>query len=318
MYAEDTTEQSGPNLELERLEISFSDDKCDFPMSDPAANSQAQVESAPESGAVADSSTFAAAGAPEVPLESPESRVVLMPVEPETAHVYWEIAPDVPKEDQAVLRVYEVTGAAPSEAGEQAFRDIVVNTADKRQYISALHPGRSYCIDLGFKKADGSFMTLAHSQTASMPVASPFPANEQSFEIGSPANLAERPRPDPRATASPQILALSPAYREAEGSLSDQPANLADLPLWAKSLPALPGLHWSPSGFERDEIERSRAIDSFERSIRGIPPPGQLQTTAFATLEPAGQLGKTAIPEQVRDLTDISEECFLSGGGVSS
>ncbi len=103
--------------------------------------------------------------------------VILMPVDPYMANIYWEI--DYPKMEklskrlkgkfnllQHTLRVCDLDGN---------HFDVDIDLHAGGRYIDLLCPGKSYFADLGVKTEGGIFFPLIRSNTVEMPFAGPQP-----------------------------------------------------------------------------------------------------------------------------------------------
>ncbi len=122
-----------------------------------------------------------------------EPRVVLLPVGPYLAHVYWELSSsDIDKvksamgksflQAQAVLRFYDITFINFDGINAHSYFDIEVKLQTHSSYVNLYSPEKSYCIDLGFRTREGEFFFIARSNIAETPRAWPSkkrgPANE--------------------------------------------------------------------------------------------------------------------------------------------
>lgn len=110
-----------------------------------------------------------------------ETRVVLMVRDPYWLHAYWEIAheslmeverkvsPAGLQQSQKVLRVHDVTNLDFDGTNSWYSFDIHLNNDANNWYINVDRPNRSYCVDLGLKVSDGSFILLARSNIVNTP-----------------------------------------------------------------------------------------------------------------------------------------------------
>src|SRR5208283_277072 len=97
----------------------------------------------------------------ELPASYGKTRVVMLVVDPNLVHAYWEVAADKLQEvksqmedsSQAVLRFYEASTCF----------DVDVDLGSGNWYVPLWSAGKSYYADLGFRDLDGSFVQLARS-----------------------------------------------------------------------------------------------------------------------------------------------------------
>jgi hypothetical protein len=113
-----------------------------------------------------------------------KAKVVLLPVEPYTVHVYWELNPEAQKragkglgqessQVQPILRFYDVTGVFYDGTNARGFFDIPVDLPDRNCYVKLWSPHKTYFVDLGWRTEQGTFIALGRSNTADTPRAWP-------------------------------------------------------------------------------------------------------------------------------------------------
>lgn len=115
-----------------------------------------------------------------------ETRVVLLPVDPYLVHVYWEVNSqeidrarylpgDTHESSQALLRFYDVTNVFFNGTNANSTFDMKIDLESKNWYVRLLVPDKSYIVELGLENTDGSFFSLAQSNTVHTPRAWPVP-----------------------------------------------------------------------------------------------------------------------------------------------
>jgi hypothetical protein len=194
----------------------------------------------------------------ELPDSYGKTRVVLLVVDPNLVHAYWEVAPDKLQEakshmkdsSQAVLRFYEASGCF----------DVDVDLGPRNWFVPLWSAGKSYYADLGLRGGDGSFVQLARSNVVVTPRALPtVEVGERFMRVVAPGRRAEIVPPPPyrkprRPHAPLQPLAtVSPAVPSGAGPSG---ADLAEVP---------PLLHPAP---QRAAAGFAKPIDS-EEILRG-------------------------------------------------
>jgi hypothetical protein len=132
----------------------------------------------------------AEAGYPEdagaLPSTYGETMVLVVPVDPTVAHVYWDVSPaDLERSGsaQAVLRFYDIDGEDFDGTNARGFFDLAVDLAARSSYASLGGTARSCQVDLGFVAKDGRFVTLARSNTVQLPRSGPSPRKEDRYIV---------------------------------------------------------------------------------------------------------------------------------------
>jgi hypothetical protein len=115
----------------------------------------------------------------EYPESYGENVIALMVRDPYWLFSYWEFAPNLFAElatrigeeklqaSKLVLRVYDVTGADPD--SPLSYHDIDVAPGARNWYINVMRVERDYCVDIGILSPDGTFITIARSNVATLP-----------------------------------------------------------------------------------------------------------------------------------------------------
>jgi len=156
--------------------------------------------------------------------------IVLMAVDPYLVHAYWEVAPkelEATKrlwdpQVQSALRFYDVTGIAFDGTNARACFDVDVQLAAENWYVRLWSPGKSYVVDLGLRRADGSFFALVRSNTAHTPPAAPSMNVDVRYlpiQVGSKVQEMSAAEPPVRApaVAIPPSKILPPEQRQTPG-----------------------------------------------------------------------------------------------------
>jgi hypothetical protein len=221
-----------------------------------------------------------------------EDRVVLLPVEPCCAHVYWDLDPERVKKKlparsaQPLLRFYDITPGCSDEPS--GFFDVEVDLRAGNWYVPLWSPGRSYVVELGMRNGRGRFLPLVRSNEAAFPPAHP------SEETGTEYMLVmgdaekgvfilrefEEPPELPGETAKEEMPEVRPAGEEV-----------------FKAIPPVPPLFFSAdvSSFMQEREEEQRVEIS-----------GELPSLA----ERAGRGRSAAGGYRAEDLTIMAEASF--------
>lgn len=120
-----------------------------------------------------------------LPASYGEDRVVLLPVEPYSAHVYWDLGREkrkLPsKRSRPVLRFHDITGSNP-ENPSGSF-DVEVDLRAGNWYVPLWSAGRSYVVELGMRNGKGMFYPLVRSNAAHFPPAHPAEETEEEYML---------------------------------------------------------------------------------------------------------------------------------------
>lgn len=120
----------------------------------------------------------------ELPLGYGDNRITLQVRDPWWLHTYWEVSHDAMQKLRRelgdlfysalrVLRVYDVSHIIFNGNNAHRFFDIEINNDVNNWYIDTQGPGRSWCVDLGLRLADGRFITIVRSNTVHTPLDGP-------------------------------------------------------------------------------------------------------------------------------------------------
>lgn len=114
-----------------------------------------------------------------VPSNYNDTRIVLMVRDPYWLHSYWNISNETGfmisqlfgdfQKISLILRIYDITDIDFNGSNSNYYFDISINQNTNNWYINVANPNRSFCVDIGFIQSDGSFYTIARSNTVSTP-----------------------------------------------------------------------------------------------------------------------------------------------------
>ena len=114
-------------------------------------------------------------GLADLPNGYGESRVVLMPRDPEWAYTYWDIPNDRKQElrrqggQQLALRIYDVTDVNLDIQSPHSIQEYPCDELAREWYVPVPVSDRDYAIDIGYRCADGRWLVLARSAEVRVP-----------------------------------------------------------------------------------------------------------------------------------------------------
>ena len=120
--------------------------------------------------------TFASVdeGIGELPGGYGESRIVLMPRDPQWAYAYWDI-PNIQKEElrrqggqQLSLRLYDVTDLDGHQS-PHSVQEYLCDEMAREWYLPVPVSDRDYIIDIGYRCPDGRYLVLSRSSAVRIP-----------------------------------------------------------------------------------------------------------------------------------------------------
>ncbi len=116
-----------------------------------------------------------------------ESRIVLMPRDPQWAYTYWDI-PNEHKEDlrrqggqQLALRLYDVTDISLEYQSPHSIQEYPSDELAREWYLPIPVSDRDYVVDIGYRCADGRWLVLARSAPVRVPPVYPSDWIEDQF-----------------------------------------------------------------------------------------------------------------------------------------
>ncbi|MFA5114572.1 MAG: DUF4912 domain-containing protein [Candidatus Omnitrophota bacterium] len=120
----------------------------------------------------------------DLPAGYHENKIVLQVRDPWWLHSYWELTSDAIdalrrrlgesfRGSRMALRVYDVSYIIFDGKNANSYFDIEVNPQATSWYIDTKGPGRSWCVELGFRLANGDFIAIIRSNTVHTPIDGP-------------------------------------------------------------------------------------------------------------------------------------------------
>ena len=111
----------------------------------------------------------------ELPDGYGESRIMLMPRDPQWAYAYWDI-PNESKEElrrqggqQIALRIYDVTDIDINNQSPHSVQEYLCDEMAREWYLPIPVSDRDYVADIGYRCADGRWLVLARSASVTIP-----------------------------------------------------------------------------------------------------------------------------------------------------
>ena len=123
----------------------------------------------------------------ELPDGYGESRIVLLPRDPQWAYAYWDV-PNAHKEElrrqggqQLAIRIYDVTDIDINNQAAHSVQEYLCDEMAREWYLPIPVSDRDYAADIGYRCADGRWLILARSATVSIPPVYPSDWIEDAF-----------------------------------------------------------------------------------------------------------------------------------------
>ncbi|MEL6437996.1 MAG: DUF4912 domain-containing protein [Cyanobacteria bacterium J06621_8] len=123
----------------------------------------------------------------ELPDGYGESRIMLMPRDPQWAYAYWDV-PSSHKEElrrqggqQLALRIYDVTDIDLNHQAPHSVQEYLCDEMAREWYLPIPVSDREYIADIGYRCADGRWLVLARSAAVSIPPVYPSDWIEDTF-----------------------------------------------------------------------------------------------------------------------------------------
>lgn len=114
-------------------------------------------------------------GLGDLPSGYGESRIVLMPRDPQWAYCYWDV-PNTHKEElrkqggqQLALRLYDVTDVNLEYQSPHSIQEYLSDELAREWYLPIPVSDRDYVVDIGYRCADGRWLVLARSIPVHIP-----------------------------------------------------------------------------------------------------------------------------------------------------
>ena len=115
------------------------------------------------------------AGLADLPSGYGESRIVLLPRDPQWAYTYWDIPNEHKQElrrqggQQLALRIYDVSDINIEYQSPHSIQEYPADELAREWYIPVPVSDRDYVIDIGYRAADGRWLVLARSARVHIP-----------------------------------------------------------------------------------------------------------------------------------------------------
>jgi hypothetical protein len=123
----------------------------------------------------------------ELPDGYGESRIVLLPRDPQWAYAYWDV-PGEHKEElrrqggqQLALRIYDVTDISIEHQAPHSIQEYLCDEMAREWYLPIPVSDRDYVADIGYRCADGRWLVLARSASIRIPPVYPSDWIEDAF-----------------------------------------------------------------------------------------------------------------------------------------
>jgi uncharacterized protein len=114
-------------------------------------------------------------GLADLPAGYGESRIVLMPRDPQWAYTYWDVSNEHKEElrrqggQQLALRIYDVTDISLEYQSPHSIQEYPCDELAREWYLPVPVSDRDYAIDIGYRCADGRWLILARSAPVHVP-----------------------------------------------------------------------------------------------------------------------------------------------------
>jgi len=126
-------------------------------------------------------------GLADLPAGYGESRIVLMPRDPQWAYTYWDVPNEHKQElrsqggQQLALRLYDVTDVNIAVSAPHSIQEYPCDELAREWYLPIPVSDRDYVIDIGYRCADGRWLILARSAPVRVPPVYPSDWIEDQF-----------------------------------------------------------------------------------------------------------------------------------------
>ncbi|MCL6749742.1 DUF4912 domain-containing protein, partial [Nostoc sp. CCCryo 231-06] len=114
-------------------------------------------------------------GLADLPSGYGDSRIVLLPRDPQWAYTYWDIPNEHKQElrrqggQQLALRIYDVTDINIEFQSPHSIQEYPADELAREWYLPVPVSDRDYVIDIGYRAADGRWLVLARSARVHIP-----------------------------------------------------------------------------------------------------------------------------------------------------
>ncbi|MBW4618347.1 MAG: DUF4912 domain-containing protein [Cyanosarcina radialis HA8281-LM2] len=126
-------------------------------------------------------------GLPDLPAGYGESRIVLMPRDPQWCYAYWDIPNEVKQDkrhqggQQLALRLYDVTDINLDYQSPHSIQEYPCDELAREWYLPIPVSDRNYVVDIGYRCFDGRWLVLARSTPVQAPPVYPSDWIEDQF-----------------------------------------------------------------------------------------------------------------------------------------
>ena len=123
----------------------------------------------------------------ELPGGYGESRIVLLPRDPQWAYCYWDVPNDHKEQlrsqggQQLALRIYDVTDINIEQQAPHNVQEYLCDEMAREWYLPLPVSDRDYAVDIGYRCADGRWLSLARSASVRIPPVYPSDWIEDNF-----------------------------------------------------------------------------------------------------------------------------------------
>ena len=171
-------------------------------------------------------------GLADLPSGYGESRIVLMPRDPQWAYTYWDIPNEHKQElrqqggQQLALRIYDVTDISLENQSPHSIQEYPSDELAREWYLPIPVSDRDYVVDIGYRSADGRWLVLARSAPVHVPPVYPSDWIEDHFvTVNFEEDLREKTvlelispvKKKAAATVTPGTYSSNPIYDEIFG-----------------------------------------------------------------------------------------------------
>jgi hypothetical protein len=126
-------------------------------------------------------------GLPDLPAGYGESRIVLMPRDPQWCYAYWDISNEAKQDkrhqggQQLALRLYDVTDISLDYQSPHSIQEYPCDELAREWYLPIPVSDRNYVVDIGYRCFDGRWLVLARSAPVQVPPVYPSDWIEDQF-----------------------------------------------------------------------------------------------------------------------------------------
>ncbi|MCF2972318.1 DUF4912 domain-containing protein [Synechococcus sp. Nb3U1] len=116
-----------------------------------------------------------------------ESRIVLLPRDPQWAYTYWDVPNDAKESkrreggQQLALRLYDVTDIDFNYQSAHSMQEYPCDELAREWYLPIPVSDRSYIVEIGYRAGDGRWLVLARSAAVAVPPVYPSDWFEEQF-----------------------------------------------------------------------------------------------------------------------------------------